>query len=153
MNDHKLSVEGMGTILKWKATSHLSEIKRRWCLFNTFSNLLSGRQTYNAIIKVVICQYISNPIKYPSFKSYLPSRYRSGREYITSSNMRQFNTWGTEIEILVFAQIVGFDVFVYTKQREWARYLHSTDSECWCKWKTFYISNESGCHFDPVTRN
>ena len=73
-------------------------------LFNTFSLLLSGRQTYNAIIRHVICNYISNPVKYPSIKSYLPTRYKNGREYVMASNMRQFNMWGTEVEIMSFAQ-------------------------------------------------
>ena len=49
------------------------------------------------------------------------------------------------------AQISGFDMYVYTKNSGWLRYSHCIDngedekSEC-----AFFMSNESGCHFDPV---
>ena len=34
------------------------------CLFNSFSMLLTGRDTFSAIIHHVVCNYISNPVKY-----------------------------------------------------------------------------------------
>ena len=67
--------------------------------------------------------------------------------------MRHFNTWGTEVEIVAFAQLTGFDVYVYTEQKEWTHYSHSTMSECDVSDNAFYTSNDSGCHFDLVTRN
>ena len=34
------------------------------CLFNSISMLLIGRDTYSAILRHVVCNYISNPMKY-----------------------------------------------------------------------------------------
>ena len=36
------------------------------CLFNSISMLLTGRDTYSAILRHVVCNYISNPVKYGS---------------------------------------------------------------------------------------
>ena len=68
-------------------------------------------------------------------------------------NMTQFNMWGTEVEIVSFAQITRHDVYVYTEQKQWARYLHSTVSDCALSETSFYISNESGYHFDLIFKN
>ena len=66
--------------------------------------------------------------------------------------MCNFCSWGTEVEIIALAQISGFDVMVYTHEGAWLRYKSSVvdhkESE-WC----MYLSNESGDHFNPVTRN
>ena len=83
------------------------------CLFNSFSLQLCGRDTYSAIIRHVVCNYISNPVKYKWLKAYLPTRFTSGREYVNTSNMHNFSTWGTEVEIIALAQISGFDIYVF----------------------------------------
>ena len=153
LKEHKVNMEGNDTILNNPPTVTEKSRGDGACLFNTFSLLLSGRQTYNAIIRHVICNYIANPLKYGSIKSYLPTRYKNGREYVMASNMRQFNVWGTEVEIVSFAQITGHDVYVYTEQKQWARYSHSTISDCELSETAFYISNESGYHFDPIFKN
>ena len=120
------------------------------CLFNSFSMLLSGRETYSAIIRHVLCNYISNPIKHKWLQSYLPSPFKNGKEYILKTNMRNFSTWGTEVEIVAFAQLSGFDIYVYT-EHNWLRYSHCIDNgEDEKSERAFYISNESGNHFDPV---
>ena len=83
-------------------------------------------------------------------KMYIPSAYKSGREYIEKSNMHNFCAWGTEVEIIALAQISGFDFMVYTRQCNWLRYKSSVvDNEV--SDQCFYLSNESGCHFNPVT--
>ena len=126
LKEHKVNMEGNDTILKNPPTVTEKSRGDGACLFNTFSLLLSGRQTYNAIIRHVICNYIANPLKYGSIESYLPTRYKIGRKYVMALNMRQFNMWGTEVEIVSFAQITGHDVYVYIEQKQWARYSHST---------------------------
>ena len=78
------------------------------CLFNALSMVLTGRDTYNAIICHVVCNYISNPVKYKWLQAYIPSRFKSGNDYEWSSNMCSFTTWGTEVEIIAMAQISGF---------------------------------------------
>ena len=63
--------------------------------------------------------------------------------------MHSFTTWGTEVEIKVMAQISGFDIHVYT-QNGWLQYSHCIDNGEDENEQAFYISNESGCHFDSV---
>ena len=46
------------------------------CLFNTFSLLLCGRDTYSAIIWHVICNYICNPVKHNFLALYFPTAYK-----------------------------------------------------------------------------
>ena len=121
------------------------------CLFNSFSVLLTGRDTFSVIIHHVVCNYISNPMKYKWLKAYIPSQFKSGKEYIIASSMCNFTTWGTEVKIIAFAQVSGFDMYVYTRNSGWLQYGHCIDngeddkSEC-----AFFLSNESGFHFDPV---
>ena len=121
------------------------------CLFNLFLMLLAGRDTYSAIIQHVVCNYISNPVKYKWLQAYIPPMFKSGKDYIVASNMCNFTAWGTEVQIIALAQISRFDIYVYTMSGDWLHYGHSIDngddekSEC-----AFFISNESGSHFDPI---
>ena len=59
--------------------------------------------------------------------------------------MHQFDTQGTEVEIFTFAQLSGYNVYVYTQQ--WA--LFNSDLDAITE-KAFYLTNETGGHFDPV---
>ena len=95
------------------------------CLFNSVSILLTGSDTYSAIIRHVVCNYISNPVKHDFLKMYIPPMYKSGKEYIVTSNMRNYHSWDTKVEIMALAQISGFDVMVYTCQGSWLRYKSS----------------------------
>lgn len=61
--------------------------------------------------------------------------------------MCQNVTWGTKVEILCLAQISLVDVVVYMEHGNWARYC--ADIACPSK-EAFYLSNSSGCYFDPV---
>ena len=61
--------------------------------------------------------------------------------------MRNYFTLGTEVKLIAFAQISGFDVVVFTEHHEFATCRHnSTDFSN----RKFYISKKSGCHFDPI---
>ena len=84
------------------------------CLFNSFSMLLAGRDTYSTIIHHVVCNYISNPVKYKWLQMYLAPKYKSGKDYVVASSMCNVTTWGTEVEIIVLAQISGFDIYIPT---------------------------------------
>ena len=87
--------------------------------FNSYSMLLTGRDTFSAIICHVVCNYISNPVKYKWLQAYIPSQFKSGKDYIISSAMHNFSTWGTKVEIITMAQISGFDIYVYTRNSGW----------------------------------
>ena len=80
-------------------------------------------------------------------KSYIPPIYKSGPEYIVTTNMCNFCSWATEVEIFAFAQISGFDIYIYTLHKNWA--LYQSDSNCKSE-RAFYLSNRSGDHFDPL---
>ena len=80
---------------------------------------------------------------------YIPYNYKSGKEYVTISNMQNYGMWGTEVKIITIAQISGFDVIVYSTQGDWDWYKSLTVDNKPTEW-CFYISNKSGYHFDPV---
>ena len=62
-----------------------------------------GRDTYSAIIRHVICNYIDNPVKHVFLKPFIPEKYQIGKQDTTSTQMHNFTTWGTELEMISFA--------------------------------------------------
>ena len=73
------------------------------------------------------------------------------KDYVIASNMHNFSTWGTEVEIIALAHISGFDMYVYTKNSGWLWYAHCiSNGEDEKSEHAFFVSNESGGHFDPV---
>ena len=89
--------------------------------------VLTGRDTYSAIIHHAVCNYILKPVKYKCLLAYIPNRFKSRNDYVQSSNMCSFTTWGTEVEIIAMAQISGFDIYMYT-QNGWLRYSHCIEN-------------------------
>ena len=81
--------------------------------------------------------------------TYLLVQFPSGREYKNTSNMQNFTTWGTEVEIIAMAQISGFDIYVFT-QHNWLRYSHCINDMDEKSQHAFFLSNALGCHFDPI---
>ena len=73
------------------------------CLFNSFSLLMYGRDTYSAIIRHVICNYIDNPVKQILLNAYIPDGFCTGKQYTKSRNMCHFSTWGTELDIIALS--------------------------------------------------
>ena len=146
---HYVRFTGQGNICPSPPEISVPSVGDGSCLFNSISMLLTGRDTYSAILRHVVCNYISNPIKYPNLSLYLPSNYKSGKEYVVVSNMCSYKTWGTEVKIIAMAQITRFDILVYTVQGEWVHYKSSTMDNDHTE-RCFYISNKSGYHFDPV---
>ena len=149
---HMVKTSGNGTVCHTPPEIFIEAVGNGACLFNSVSILLTGSDTYSAIIRNVVCNYISKPVKYEFLKMYIPPPYKSGKEYIVTSNMHNFCSWGTEMEIIALAQISGFDFMVYTHEGAWLIYKSSVvdheESEC-----CMYLSNESGDHFNPETRN
>ena len=140
---------GVGMIMKTPPTLTIKACANGACLFNTFALLLCGRDTYSTIIWHVICNYIDNPVKQGFIQAFLPDNYATGKQYTVGKLMHNFTTWGTEVEIIAFAQITGFDVYVFTQQKLWARYSHDPINSSYSE-QAFYITNESGSHFDPI---
>ena len=49
-------------------------------LFNTVSILMTGKDMYSATIRHIVCNYISNPVKYSSLTMYIQNaQYKSGQ--------------------------------------------------------------------------
>ena len=146
---HPVHTKGVGTKLKIPPTVTIKACGNGACLFNSFALLLCERDTYSAIICHVICNYIKNPVKHRVLKQFIPNLYATGKEYTVRTMTGNFTTWGTELEIIAFTQLTGFNVFVFTQQKSWARYSHdpinSSSSE-----RAFYLTNESGSHFDLI---
>ena len=138
---------GIGNVLLKPPVVTVSARADRACFFHSMSILLSGRDIYSSILWHVLWNYISNPIKYPFLKSYIPPIYKSGWKYVVTTNMCNFHSWATEVEIFAFAQISCFEIYVYTSHKNWALYQSDPNSK---SERAFYQSNRSGYHFDPV---
>ena len=88
-------------------------------VFSIHSHCFCVDETHtSAIIQHVICNYICNPVKHIFLSPYFPTAYKSGKEYVPGRNMCTFTTWGTEVEIVAFAQLTGFDIKVFTPQNQ-----------------------------------
>ena len=150
-NSHPVKFTGIGKLCSYPPLITQEAKPNGACLFNSFSMLLAGRDTYSAIIHYIVCNYISNPVKYKWLQTYLALKYKSGKDYVVASGMHNFTRWGTEVEIIALAQISGFDIYIYTQNNDWLRYDScipngvNEKSEC-----AFYISNISESHFNPV---
>ena len=91
----------------------------------------------------------ANIVNELKIKPYIPCQYKNGNDYVKCTNMHYFTTWGTEVEIVAFAQMTSHDVIVFTEQKNWARYSHGSDHSI-CSTNSFYVSNVKGYHFDPI---
>ena len=118
-NSHPVKFTGIGKLCPYPPLITQEAKPNGACLFNSFSMLLAGRNTYSAIIHHIVCNYISNPVKYKWLQTYLAPKYKSGKDYVVASGMCNFTTWGTEVEIIALAQISGFDIYIYTQNNNW----------------------------------
>ena len=84
---HKVNHFGIGEKLANPLIPFVKATANRACLFNTFSLLLTGRDTYSAIIRHVLCNYIENPVHFNHLQQYIPETYKSGKEYIVNTRM------------------------------------------------------------------
>ena len=121
---HPVKHIGIGEVMSHPPTVTNPAKLNGACLFNSFSMLLTGHDIYSAIIRHVLCDYISNPVKYKILQPYIPDEFKSGQEYVTAKNMCTFSTWRTEVEIMALAQLSGFDVKIFTPQKQWALYCY-----------------------------
>ena len=148
-SNHALKYSGISKVFCNEPVVTISAKSDGSCLFNMFSILLAGRETYSTVIWHAICQYTSSPVNEPKIKPYIPCQYKNGNDYVKCTNMCYFTTWGTEVEIVAFAQMTSHDVIVFTEQKNWARYSHGSDHSI-CSTNSFYVSNVKGYHFGPI---
>ena len=113
------------------------------CLFRSFSFVLSGSQQHHLLVHNLICNHMPSIIGL-----LLPHIYPHScvEDYITNSKMNYNNFWGTNVEILTFANLCQTNVYVY-----------SVDES---RWNVFppscSLRNRCGntiCVFAPSTRS
>ena len=92
------------------------------CLFNSISLFLTGKEYYSATICHVICNYISCEDHKDRLALHILSKYKNGKEYIECSGMRSHNVSATDVEIYTLAQIIKYDVYVYSRHNNWLLY-------------------------------
>ena len=73
-----LHYSGVGTNCKFPPFIKMNAQGDGAYLFHSISILLSGKDTYSAIIRHIVCNYICNPVKYAGLKMYIPTHYKSG---------------------------------------------------------------------------
>jgi hypothetical protein len=74
------------------------------CLFRSFSYLLAGCDSSYALIRTIICNYISTNF----------TGLGVGADYVQRNGMHNNGEWGTEVEIMAFASLTRSDVYVYS---------------------------------------
>ena len=77
---HPVKFEGAGKICPSPPVITQSAKPNGACVFNSFSMLLPGRDTYSTIIHHVVCNYNSNPVKYKWLQAYLLPRFKIGKD-------------------------------------------------------------------------
>lgn len=162
----KVKYSGVGTPLKVKLEDKMYFLPPKEfrlakpdgaCLFNSISILLCGDDRFAQIIRHAVCTYLCDERNHPYIEQHIRPEYIDGKTYVLRSNMRLWNTWGTDREIIAIAQMTGFDVVVFSSKRHWCRYSHkrlngtSNTSAKTPSSNCLYLSNVSGGHFDPVT--
>ena len=80
------------------------------CLFRAFSYVVTGSEDAHMAIRKSIIEHMMN-IAHLVLGSHI--QHNSIRDYVQVSAMDQDSTWGTEIEILVFAHMVKTNVYTY----------------------------------------
>ena len=74
--DTDLCYFGVGTNCKSPPFIKMNAWGDEACLFHSISILLSGKDTYSAIIRHVVCNYIRNPVKYAGLKMYIATHFK-----------------------------------------------------------------------------
>ena len=82
---HPVRFVGVGEKMSDPPTVTDSACGNGACLFNSLLMLLSGRDTYSAIIRHVICNYISNPVKHKFYPVTKQRRILSSAKTCTHS--------------------------------------------------------------------
>jgi hypothetical protein len=121
------------------------------CFFYSLSRVLTGNDNNHFAIRSRICDYIQ--ANWATIAPFVDAnKYKNGAGYVAATKMRLLATWGTWVEIFAFAQLTKFDVTCYTSSGKWARYSAQGSNQLVTK-NSFYISNLTGNHFEPVLRS
>ncbi|MCG8621127.1 MAG: hypothetical protein MJE68_03860 [Proteobacteria bacterium] len=116
------------------------------CLFRAFSVAVTGWETAHLAFRQLICEHISEVGTYTK---------KDPTEYFSQTNMTSLGVYGSDVEIMAAAQILGCDIYVYHMYGDslkWLRFpcKHSSGLES----SAIYLDNRTGDgntgHFDYV---
>lgn len=119
------------------------------CFFHSISFLISGRQNFDLLLRHQVCNYISEAKNLRRLRSYIDPQYKTGKQYLRGSGMRNRKTWATTVEIMAMAQMLQTDIVIYYN-KSWDRFPASGNQEEVTE-NAFYLENKSKDHFNPVT--
>lgn len=118
------------------------------CFFRCISHLLTGSEEQHSMVRDVVVTHMSSKSVDQKLRSYACEEMG---EYLSRSRMEDDGTWATDVEILATANLLAYDIYIYTKvgtDMRWMRYpatfsLKEASEVC------FYIENRSD-HFNVV---
>lgn len=117
------------------------------CYFRAISYILTGTEDNHILLRDKVVQHMNTGIT-KQLKDYLN---QDVEEYINISGISRDGVWATDAEILATANLLGWDIVVYTKvgdSMDWLIYPASFDLQSTTEFG-LYLQNQNG-HFDVV---
>ncbi|XP_041461153.1 OTU domain-containing protein 4-like [Lytechinus variegatus] len=120
------------------------------CFYRAISFALTGSEEYHLIIRqAILTHLIENEDRFVGF---LRMGYSSISHYVSNNIIEESGTWATEMEIVVLANLIETDIYVYDEDRlKWS--LFSGKNVQIGKETTtngVYLRNTHGIHYDVV---
>ena len=120
------------------------------CFFRAISFCLSGNENNHLLVrKAIVVHLLKNKNK---FENRLRDGFANVSNYVTKSKVFQNGTWATEMEIMVLANLIETDIYIYDEQNfKWSIFsgkdvqLGKVTSD-----KGIYLRHTQGIHYDVV---
>nr|XP_021334689.1 uncharacterized protein LOC110440049 [Danio rerio]XP_021334690.1 uncharacterized protein LOC110440049 [Danio rerio] len=119
------------------------------CFFRALTYAMTGNEVEHRKCRLSVVNYIlQNEQKYNKF---LRHGHSSVPEYIAKSKMRFLGTWATELEIQAACDLIGADIFTYTREK-WLKFSSSAVlSNRRANLKNgIYLKHVNNCHYEVV---
>ena len=123
------------------------------CLFRALSVVLTGSPESHIYLRMVLCRHISSDkekyskgiLEAATVEEYIKTMIRPCNDPLDTEK------WGSHIELIIFADILGTDIFTYMSvNHEWKRF-KTKNPDLTTPYCALYLRNK-GCHYDVVTR-
>ncbi|XP_026121918.1 uncharacterized protein LOC113104784, partial [Carassius auratus] len=119
------------------------------CFFRAVAFAVSGsEEEHRKVRRAVVTHILQNEEKYVQN---LRRGYSSVPEYIATSRMKYVGTWATEMEIQAASDLIGVDIFTYTREK-WLKYKSSniSSNRHSCQHHGIYLKHVNSCHYEVV---
>ncbi|XP_041461886.1 uncharacterized protein LOC121413199 isoform X1 [Lytechinus variegatus] len=120
------------------------------CFYRAISFALTGSEEYHLIIRQAILTHLME--NEDRFVGFLRMGYSSISHYVSSNDMEENGTWATEMEIMVLANLIETDIYVYDEDRlKWSLF-SGKNVQIGKETTTYgvYLRNTHGIHYDVV---